>query len=58
MRGGFGDKEVDFVFRQFYSNQMFAKVSYGLSERFQLAENIKTCKVGILGIQKIQKTGW
>lgn len=31
--------------RKFYSPQCISRVTYGLSERFQLAENIKMCKV-------------
>ncbi|CAL2046064.1 unnamed protein product [Caenorhabditis brenneri] len=36
--------------QKFFSNQCFSKVAYGLSERFQLAENIKMCKV----LKKVQ----
>ncbi|PIC28921.1 hypothetical protein B9Z55_020685 [Caenorhabditis nigoni] len=36
--------------QKFYSSKCFSKVSYGLSERFQLAENIKMCNV----LKKVQ----
>ncbi|CAB01186.1 Serpentine receptor class epsilon-8 [Caenorhabditis elegans] len=36
--------------RKFYSPQCISRVTYGLSERFQLAENIKMCKV----LKKVQ----